>query len=406
MFSLLSLLFINSARAEFKYSFESYFYGQSREVSDTSLNPSNQILKIPKNEFDADLRADLRWKTDDASLVFRPRYIYEDQRINGDTKTDSKGDITDLFYEKNWSQNFASTVGLQVYQWGPAEFFNATNPLYHFNLSQKNLYYKEKGQVLLRGNYSFDRDSNVVAIIEPISNNEPEWIAEDHFTPKAILKYEEIRAGTSNLFGLVAGQEEKNNKFLGEYFNWQMTESTSFYTDIKVAQNQINFSPVKSGTFTNLVDASSSDRHWLTFGILGLRWEGDFDVRAEFIYNQAGFNKIDLKALNAAISPSLNPNYLTNLSRFQKIGLELLGQNYAYFSYRVNEPYAIKEFNLYLRYILSGQDNSGQGQIEADKVYFEDYTFFANYSVSSGERDSEFRKINDWQLLAGVKWGI
>ncbi len=318
----------------------------------------------------------------------------------------SKVDLTDAFYERYWSNNFSTTIGLQVYQWGPAEFLNVSNPIFHFNSKQRNLFYKEKGQFLLRGNYTLNKENNLILLLQPISNNELEWIAETTFSPKGLIKYEKSWSGTANQIGLVAGIEEKNNAFLGQYFNVTFAETFSIYGDAKESKNRLNFVPNQVGGFTVLDSADIQPLEWGTLAVVGARWEGDFDVRVEQIYNGAGFDKNELAQLVLSISDFANPAYLRNLSRFQRIGLELLGKNYTYFSFRMNEPLKFKDFNVYARYLYSGQDGSSSSQVEADLGFLDAWQVFANFTFINGNLDTEFRLLNDWQALLGIKWSM
>lgn len=410
MFNILFLLFVNISNADIGYSLDAYVYGQKNQLADSIINPLNAVLKTPHLEGNVDLRGELKWKSGSNLGIIRPRVMayHRSILVSGDNQTESKAtlDLTDAFHEYYWNNQISTTVGLQVYQWGPAEFINASNPLYHFNTRQKSVVYKEKGQVLLRGNFSTDKENSFVLMLQPVSNNEPEWIAEDKFKPKAIFKYEKSWTKTNNYLGLVVGSEEQSNFFVGEYLNYSFFEGLSAYADVKHAQNRINYIPAISGTTYDMIPENLKKNQWPTLGVFGLRWEDSYDIRFEYIYNGMGYTKDDLNAAVISASSRLNPNYVQNLSRFLKPGLEILGQNYIYASYRINEPFKFKEFNFYSRYIQSLQDDSAQFQIEFDKALFNSYLIFSNVSFSSGAIDTEFRLLNDWQALLGFKWGI
>lgn len=410
MFNLLVLFFSNFCFADIRYSFDSFIYAQKNQVADSIINSGNQVLRLAAGEYHLDLRAELKWRPDDMQLVLRPRFIGYQNNIefNNQTEVEAKGqlDFTDAFYEHFWSPTLFTTIGLQVYQWGPAEFINASNPLFHFNPRQKSAVYKEKGQILLRLNFSPSKESNFIFIVQPVSNNEPEWIAEDKFVPKALLKWEKTGKKATDYFGLVAGSEEKSNLFVGEYFSYSIIEGFSLYGDMKHAQNRINFIPEVSSTTVNLVQESHTADQWPTLAVLGARWEDNYDIRLEYVYSGMGLTSSDLGYAIASVSNFSNPSYPQNLARFFRPGLELLGQNYLYASYRVNDPFKFKELNLYLRYIRSLQDESSQTQFEFDKELWDSFLLFSNVSYSNGNLDSEFKLLNDWQFMIGLKWGI
>ena len=407
---ILILLISNFCVAETRYTFESFLYAQKNQVADSIINPENQVLKVAVGEYHLDLRGEFKWRSEEKQLVVRPRFLGHQSNIelNNKTEVEAKGqaDLTDAFYENYWTPKLSTTLGLQVYQWGPAEFLNASNPLYHFNPRQKSAVYKEKGQILLRFNFSPSMQSNYIFMFQPVSNNEAEWIAEDTFTPKFLLKYEKTGKKATNYFGVVAGSEEKNNIFFGEYFNFSFFEGFSLYTDMKHAQNRINFIPEVNGALVNLVPETHSEAQWPTLAVFGARWEDTYDVRLEYIYNGMGLSESDLNLAVASVSNFTNPAYPQNLGRFLKPGLELLGQNYLYVSWRVSDPFRLRELNLYFRYICSLQDKSSQMQFEFDRALWESFLLFSNVSFSNGNIDSEFRLLNAWQALIGLKWGI
>lgn len=410
MFNLVFLFIFNYCFADTRYSFESFLYAQRNQPADSIINPGNQVLRVAAGEYHLDLRGEIKWRTDEMQFVLRPRFLGYQNNIefNNQTEVEAKGelDLTDAFYEHFWTPKLFSTIGLQVYQWGPAEFINASNPLYHFNPRQKSAVYKEKGQILLRLNFSPSKESNFIFIVQPVSNNEPEWIAEDTFTPKAVLKWEKTGKVATDYFGLVAGSEEKSNLYFGEYFSYSIIEGFSLYGDLKHAQNRINYIPEVNGAMVNLVPETHSGDQWPTLAVLGARWEDSYDVRLEYIYNGMGLTASDLNYAVASISNFANPGYPQNVARFLRPGLELLGQNYLYASYRISDPFRFKDLNLYFRYIRSLQDESSQMQFEFDRALWDSFLIFSNVSFSNGNLDSEFRLLNDWQAMIGLKWGI
>lgn len=405
------LFFLNISHAEFRYAFDIYTYAQKNEVADSIINLNNRIFNSPHSEAVVDLRGEIKWLSNNHLILARPRllgtYKAAENDLESSTESKTQLDLSDLFHEYYWTSKISTTVGLQVYQWGPSEIMNPSNSLYHFNPRQKSAVYKEKGQVLLRGNLSTDKENSFVLIIQPVSNNEPEWIAEDEFKPKLLFKYEKSWTNTANYVGFVIGTEEKSNPYFGEYFNYGINDSISLYADVKHSQLHNNYIPVAAGaSFDMELERDYIKNQWPSLGVFGFRWEGDFDFRFEYVYNGLGFNKQTLNEAIISAADITNPNYSRNIKRFLKPGLELLGQNYIYLSYRINEPFSLKELNFYSRYIQSLQDDSSQFQLEFDKALYDSYLIFSNIGFINGAIDSEFRLINDWQILAGFKWGI
>ena len=412
MFSAVLFLFLQVANADLRYSFDSYLSAQKNEVINSSINPYNKVLVLPSEELNLDLRGELKWRTAKSQTLLRPRWVGQVRQSKDQLsdeviqKEKSNFNLTDAFWEYNWNSVLTTTIGLQVFQWGPAEFLNASNPFFHFNSQQKSLFFKEKGQVLWRSNVSLNKENNIVVIFLPVSNNESEWIEEDQFQSKALIKYEKSWSGTLNSVGIIAGSEEKKNLFLGEYFNFSFYEGASLYADIKHSQKKINYEPVFNGLSYDMLYINEVSQSWTNLVVVGLRWESSFDYRIEYIYNSAGFNSTKLKNAIESASNQISLNYLQNLKRFFRPGLELLGQNYIYSSFRIADPFGSKDLNFYIRDLFSLQDQSNQLQFELDKSFLNSWTAYANQTLSYGDQDSEFRLTNAWSFLLGLKYSL
>lgn len=409
----LQFVFCFSAQAAFQYGFDVIASAQNSEVAESDINPSNQVFLLPVYEGVLDLRGDLKWTFRQTKIVVRPRwYGYAKHTENYLTKTEieeAKGkiDLTDLFVETSWNSILTTTVGLQVYQWGPAEILSPSNLIFHFNARQRGLYYKEKGQVLIRANVSLNKEHSLVFIYEPLSNNEPEWKAESEFSSKGLLKYEKFWSGTNNYLGLIAGIEAEQNYFVGEYVNFVPYEGYAVYADLKQQQKAKNFTPVASGLAYDMqLAAGDSKKEWLTLAVVGFRFESNFDFRLEYIYNEAGFSKETLQKAFQAGANFFSARYSQNLTRFLKPGLELLGKHYIYSSIRIADPFDFKDYNFYSRIIYSLQDESSQASVEMDYSFLDAWTAFVSFNHSFGAINSEFAFLNNWQGSVGLKYSF
>ncbi|OFZ31401.1 MAG: hypothetical protein A2622_02105 [Bdellovibrionales bacterium RIFCSPHIGHO2_01_FULL_40_29] len=404
-------LFYFSARvqADVLWAGDVYAVGSNHEIADTDINPNNQVLLLPIFKSEIDFRGEVKWDFNQSKIIIRPRWLgyqsISENYATSERHVESKGkiDLTDAFVETHWTRSFSTTIGLQVYQWGPAELLSPSNPIFHFNSSQRSLFYKEKGKVLIRSNLSLNKFNSIVAFVEPISNNEPEWRAESDFTVKALIKYEKSWDDSSQYWGLVTGLQEESNYFIGEYINLIPLESVSIYLDARHSQEKNNFTPLFNGISYDMMSARTISSNWDSLLISGFRFEGRFDFRLEYIFNQAGFEQEELINAISAIQNFLSPLYASNLKRFTKPGLELLGRQYLYSSIRITEPFSISETNIYFRWIHSLQDSSSQIQSEGDYSFADSWTGLIGGSYSIGETNSEFKILNNWSLTAGLK---
>ncbi len=412
LFYLFTVL-INQASAETAYSADVYLSRNEADVPGLGVNPENRVLELPSNKTQIELRPTLRLREDSWQAIVRPQLWINSQEktiLNEKQKVSkNKFDITDAFLEKNWSSFISTTVGLQVYQWGPAEFFNASNPFSHTNSQQKNLLYKEKGRGLLRANISFNKENSLVVAVEPISNQEPEFIAEDTFATKGFVKYEKSWSGTLNSIGVTAGVAEKNNIFFAEYFNWAINDIFSLYADFKHQKDQVNYRPMVNGAFYDMVASDPDENQWATLGVAGVRIEHPIDIRFEYIYNSAGYDLDQTDEAIAAASNFFNPNYARNVRRFFRPGLEILGRQYFYTSFRLTDPALIQNFSFYLRWLHSFQDQTAQVQTEIEKSFFDSWTVYAGQTLGTFETHSstsEFRLVQTGESFLGLKYSF
>jgi hypothetical protein len=399
---------------EWDFNFESYLYGEQRELSNSSINPKNAVLQLPESSATWDNRLQARWLINDGKVILRPRWIGTSDKVHNDLeKKDQnsargKWDLTDAFWEQSWNHSNSSTIGLQVYQWGPGELFNTSNPFFRFNIQQQTYTYKEKGQVLLRWNYSFSQETSLVLIAEPVSNNEPFYMMEKEFEPQAAIKLEKNWKGTRNYIGGVAGMEAQQNPFFGEYAHYEWLPGYSIYVDAKHSYELAYYGPTKLPTPTGydmqLYGEDSGD--WSHLALAGLRYEGDFDLRFEYLYNSLGYTEEEFKAAVQSASNIFSPNYAQNISRFLFSGLNLRTQHYAYFSLRVTEPFQMKDWTFSLRNLNSLTDQSGLVQGEFDTSIGGSLTIFGSYTYFFGDMNSEFCLLNDWATQLGLKYSL
>lgn len=385
-------VFAYAQNSEFFYNYEGYAFAESQRGYNNSISYEATL--------NLDQRAELKWVYSDAKFIFRPRLIaYADNKQSSTYEVNFN--ITDAFYEKYISDHVFTTVGLQVYQWGPAESINPSNPFFHFNSNQRSLIYKEKGKVLLRLNLNLESQDNFVLIVEPISNNETYWIAEKKFKPQIAGKFDISWPGTRNFLGIVLGIPDNADFFIAEYFQYEFKEGLSVYADAKHSVNTFSYQPKSEGIFFQMQPMNQTD-YMSTLSVVGLRYEDEFDARLEYVYNSAGYEKKKFKNALVAIS-QVSPYLVENLARFQASGLELLGQNYLYFSIRKTDPFKIKDFSIYFRSMTSLMDHSGVEQFEFDKSVLDWMNVFGQYSAFRGSKDTEFKLSDNWKASLGVK---
>ena len=391
--------------------FENYFYASAGQIENTSANPGNANLGLAQSTAKMDLRGNLNWENqEERKFVLRPRFVGQNQQIQESnpnsylTPTTGSVNLTDAYWQEVINSAWSSTLGLQVYQWGPGELLSPSNPIYQFQNNQRSTVYKEKGQGLIRLNRLVENWSYVF-ISEPLSNNEAPFQNAQSFNPKTLLKVE--RQGLenrSNYVGLVLGSEDAQNLFLGEYFNYGFAGSFSFYTDSKFFQVPKNYIPLTDAygfTYFNTAPTQANVTHEIVDA--GFRYEGDWDWRVEYVYNSVGWTQAQFQQAYRS-TYTLSPYVLADGSNFASPGLQLYGQNYYYFSVRMPDLGPQKKYNMAIRYLVSGMDSSSAYQFDLDRSFSDSIEVFVEITGALGSKDTELNLAYQTLFSAGFKW--
>ncbi len=382
-----------------------------KEVQESIVNPGNRIAELETLVLKSDFRADLQWKyLTQGKLVLRPRILINGSQVHySDTdltqqKNKIQPDITEVFADWSLRDSLSVVVGLQSYQWGPAELASPSNPIFHFNSSQKSYLFKDKGRFLGRMNFSIGESFSAVLLQEAFNNQEPYWIADRDFEKKTLLKIEGRSSTQANrYFGLVLGQQEARRFLTGIYFNFNITDSHSIYLDGKFSEGSIAYYPTEllPAVFMQLPSEAKANQAQ-QYVIGGFRWEGRWDVRAEYLYNSAGYKPDEITSgINSTVAT--NPYYLFNLNRLTRSGLEFIGQHYAYLSVRIPDLGKKKNGSAALRFLYSLQDKSSVTQASYETALGDMLNFYIETSVNAGQDNTEFNLLEKASLFLGVR---
>lgn len=417
MFKVLSLLLISQVTfAEF--TLRSELFGaiiQRQWNENSSFNADNRILEIPKYSVQFELRPDIQYTINAQHfLVLRSRHFLQSYQYNfenpkkSEFETLSESDLSDFYFSSQWTNGFSTTIGLQNYQWGPAEIFSPTNPFFHFLNDQRSFFFKEKGRVLFRFNWTPNPETarwSVIGMYEPVNNQTKYWTADRDFKSKSLVKVEYQFENPANQFAFVTGQGENQKEFIGEYFTWSFIEGHSVYADVKHQKSRTNYIPKQNGLgFYDLVKSSEDQRIFST-AVVGYRFEGRVDFRQEFIFNESGFNSDEWsQAKKSALT--LSTQLLTNSKRFARPGLEFLTQSYSYTSIRIPDIGPQDQSSLSVRWLSSLEHNSAVLQINLEHNLSDHTVLTAESLHYQGSDSQEFRLAETQQTSLGFRYSF
>lgn len=400
-----------SSEWNFRASLQWLNYVSAGNVSESSMNLDNHIFKVSSSGATTDLRGDFQARYSSwAKFILRPQLLYSRQEIRfpdtGDWErpTTSTARWTEAYSEIGIGDHISVAVGLQNYQWGPAELASPSNPIFHFNTSQRSLFYLENGRMISRLNLSMGQSWSAILLQEFLDNQTPFWAANRSFEKTSLAKLEYRSAENSNRYlGLVYGQEQGHILFSGLYANVPFLETFSTYVDARRTQGSIAYYPTEiSPGVDTLASDPALEKVQQTYAIFGFRHEGDWDIRLEGLYNSAGYDDKQLKrAVKASSAP--NPMQLYNVSLFSANGLELPGQRYVYSSLRIPNLGKKKDGTVMFHYFYSLQDYSNSLQVSLEKSLNSMLVFSGEGTYNFGSQDTEMNLLAKSSCSIGLK---
>jgi hypothetical protein len=411
------LLFCASLPAmaqSFRWDLEWYNSFQTKQQNPNNLiDPTGQRLDNPKTRFETDLRINTKYTWEKGlRFVFRPRFLGDlkqspDTELKSDeikTTTAGKVTLTEAYLEDDPTDTVTLSMGLENYQWGPAELIGPSNPFFHFHAGQRDYNYKEDGRFFLRMNFSPHPQWSLIAIAEPINNGDSFWIYEQQFKPKGAVKIERRGKNSFNYFGIDAGLIDDTIPFLGEYFNFEVLQGLSLYLDSRHSDGSAKYDPKISPDGLYDMVYVKNKHSWNTLLATGLRWEGPVDIRIEYIYNSFGLTKDLMMAAFQSAIPQ-HPRGDENLKKVMGSGREFLGQHYAYVSMRIPDLF-VQNNNLAIRYLQSLMDQSASLQAAADTALGDAWTLFGEVSFGIGDNTQELSALEKVSGQLGAKWNF
>ena len=287
-------------------------------------------------------------------------------RLKASTQT-TKFQFDDLYLNYFATETLTLTAGIQNYQWGPAELLSPSNPLFHLQQGSRSLLFRQRGLVLLKTIYSISPDLIVTGLAEPVSYMERDWIAGKDYAPRGLIKIERRFKNAGNYLALVGGRMDDKTAFVGQYGSWYPTEVFSLYFDARETETNI-------------------------LATLGVRYEGDIDTRAEYVYNGFGYDETQWR-LALLTGAFLQPS-----------GLELPKRHYLYLSLRTDKLGKGDSLRVSLRYLASLQDGSGTIITPIEWSFADSFTAILEPSFSHGGKTSELHLGSSYEILGAVRF--
>ena len=383
-------------------------YGDAQNVRDTPANPDNAVQRIPGLVAGVQLRPDVRvayaeW----AQFVFRPRYEgrVEHTEIAGQ-RTDAwinQWALDALYLQVNPTSVLNVSYGRQGYEWGTAEFINASNRLFHVNALQKNELYVLRGRELGRVGVFLGRQLSVVVLVE-LRNNGERPFGEDTFDRKGLAKLEYASESGAHRLGLVAGMGQVTVPWVGLYGSTEILDGLELHTDFAVSRGSRSWHPVVGPAGILFQRTLVDERRPEVLGVAGAKFTTliGLELGLEYVANTAGYDRDELRLAYQSVTVA-SPQLIANLSALSNPGLEVLGRHYLYATLRWPSAISRWEANLGGGYLLSLTDQSGRANVYIEASLASWLVVFANGIIAHGAPSAELAALSFGSVLVGLR---
>jgi hypothetical protein len=379
-------------------------------LRDTPVNPGNRVLELPQVAAESELRPDLRFEYgSQLTALVRPRFLLQVQRseaggVWAPERSAASSQWIELYATWRLDDRLAISYGLQNFQWGPAELMSPSNRIFHATGFTRDPLYVVRGRHLARVNVSAGRAWSAVLLAEVAPDGEPAFVADEPFEPKAQLKVEYAAPTGDRYLGITAGAAQRSRAWFGEYATVPLWAGLSAYADAVHTVGRRAWYPVDDGAGgAAFAQTGMETRNLRTLALGGLRYsfEGGADVRLEYVFDEAGWNRGDLA--RASRAASADPRLV---GRYLDPGFELLGRQLAYVSVLLPDLPPVKRTTVQARYLRSVTDGSGAAFVTTSYAATDAVVMFLSASVTHGAADGAVSRLvrGAGVLGAEVSW--
>jgi len=398
----------------FSYVFQTLLTARTQKPSDSTLNPDNDFLDIPRYTILLEPRPDLYLEFRRLKLMAKPRWIvewsrWEDGSRSGDTDTDEESFMNEWLARLRVVDGLFASCGRENLQWGPSYLLSPSNPFFRDNGLQ-NPKVEVPGMDFARLVWVTGSDLSF-SVIANVDEGRQDFITED-FEPVYALKID--YTGYRKYASLIASYREHDRPRLGSYAGWTISDALLLYGEGTVAQGSNALYPVENPTAPLGIEMLATEEDSSSFeGILLLgasyTLQSGPTLTAEYVYNSEGYDDDETDLYDALrdrasqaffLPPPASSLAQSVLGQTLDPGLRQLRQNYLMAQYQHSRIWDV--LNLVFRYTYNLDDNSSQfiPLIEYDVG---DHTqFFLVGRQNFGSTDSEFRSALDYFYSLGV----
>ncbi len=408
-------LILGELRQGLEYSVRFLTSGTYQDPADSSQNPDNAFLKMPRYLADLELRPDLSLRFRTLDLGIKPRMrlewmAWEDGVLKGDTYRDDEWYVNEWHARFRLAETLFVSYGRENLQWGPSYLFSPSNPFFRDN-GRSNPKREVAGMDFARLVWLPSTQWTISLIANPAEGRQEFPVREFNRAYAAKLDYSGSEAYASTIFSYT----EHDRGRIGAFAGLTASDALLLYCEGNISRGTNALYPEKStNPFGASMEPVGHEDSSLEFVFLA---GGSYTLltgptlTAEYVHNSPGYSDNQAKAyylLRERASGAYSiPGSIRDLAglilgRTADPGLRFLRRDYFMFQFSQND---IRDrLNLLFRWTRNLDDGSGRF-ISIAECFLGDHTqAFSIATFDSGKQDTEFGSILDCQWMIGLEY--
>ncbi|MBN2123998.1 MAG: hypothetical protein JW821_06880 [Deltaproteobacteria bacterium] len=399
----------------FEHSLRILSFGIYQDPAQTTQNPGNAFLKLPRYRADLEVRPDIALNLERLHLSVKPRLKlqrrqWEEDVRSGEKQWDVEGFVNEWLFRVRVADGLFFSYGRENLQWGPAYLLSPSNPFFRDN-GRSNPKQEVPGMDFARIVWLPGAAWTLSLIANTEEGRQP--ISPDLFQRTYALKAD--YTGQESYGSLVLSHREGDRTRLGMFGGWTATDALLLYGEGAFARGagglypRTDDGPIGFGLYPVLEQSSSLEATVL----LGASYTLELGptLTLEAVHDSPGYNEGEadlfyrLRGSAAEAWEISGPGRALaarTLAQTSDPGLRLFRRNYLMFQVQEND---IRDLlNLTFRWTQNLDDHSGQF-ISMAEVFLGDHLgLFSIGTVNAGGGETEFGSILDLQWMIGLEY--
>ena len=279
----------------FDYTLRFLAYGTYHDVADSTQNPDNDFLQIPRYVVNLDLRPDASLSFRRFDLSVKPRMnlewmAWKDGTRKGDTDWEDDWFINEWLARIRVLDNLFVSYGRENLQWGPSFLFSPSNPFFLDN-GRSNPKREVPGMDFARFVW-IPGIEWTISLIANLDEGRQELLSGDFQRTYALkLDY----SGQEGYAGLIFSYEEEDRGRLGAFGGWTATDALLLYGEGFISRGTSALYPVENvthpfGASMQAIDDESSSLKGIVLVGGAYTLEAGPTITAEYLYNGLGYS--------------------------------------------------------------------------------------------------------------------